>query len=202
MMDEANTAKFIDFVTPVTHYGLPHHYVLKQADKTHNVLGLSVEELCRLYWRLKGVAVEYSYTVDGKTFTRSYVAKADGQPVDRVIKGWGIFHEDEDADCQFSCEVALGSVAKCPEKPGHYAVGLGVIDNDFDGSYCLSLFRNERMRLLDSKEFAFFGRTLCVYLEADPFWEEDCDKELSGSIGGMKIVPRFCEWESESDDKS
>ena len=182
------------FTVPVNAAGLPHGRCPGPADGSENLTGLSVEEVARLYWRLKRLELSYTYTLLGTPVSRTLVAEAvPAQPrwracVAPVAKAESPFGA-EPVGVYLLAEVGLWPLWRSAPWDGTFAAAFEVVEGDASGTYVLGLAPVAGWTELGRRSFTVFGRELELVLSA-------ADGAWTGSVDAVTAVEVY--WEVDT----
>ncbi|MDR3316685.1 MAG: hypothetical protein LBS68_01230 [Puniceicoccales bacterium] len=172
--------------------GLPRSSLPPAATGMEILRDIDPSTATEIYWLLRSLEISYAYFIGGVgTFSAAYAIAVEGDPAERLLQPAIFSRESEDPES--------GAVSFFDFRPGEVRLqGNGLCAYDLhlletDRPYReveLTLEPTAAMDLLDSAEISLFGKTIPIYLQADPALL------LSGSISSAAIVPSFWQFAS------
>lgn len=154
------------FLCRVSAVGVPHTITHSRA-REFTISGLSATDVCKLYWTLNSIKIQYSFSINGITVSRNILAETNIVPKNRIIAPVEFYQTGYDSATMTSylCRLNFDTVYLVNDND----YGLRFIFNEIDitGAINFNTSLIENMSYV-SCNFKFFNTSATAYLNYIP----------------------------------
>jgi hypothetical protein len=173
------------FSVAVNPSGLPHPIPAQPATGDELLAGMTPQEIATIFWMLRSLSVNYSYTIDEPgTYTNSYAIACETQPRERLASYPAFVYESLDETTSIGTFFQLNP-AQVHRNTDSYALNLVFQEGSYpNGEILLSVNLPAGHTVLDTSSFVLFSRTVPLYLSTSY-------AGLSGFINSFAIAATY-----------
>lgn len=182
--------KLPQLLTPVSQDGLPHWYVIPHTNNNNSMASYLLiptpAELCKLYWSLKSIKIDYAYSINDQKMERQFTHLINLPPHQRLWNSPLNSTSLQDNELFYNFDLSLHQISKNPHSQNYY-LPLNFTESDSSNNFTLSFHQNPNNITLHSLQTSILNHPFTLHLQTP-------HKDWSGQIYAFTTSSEFYSW--------